>query len=1526
MTSRFLKIFALLMAGCWAGLPMVHAGVFYRYYRFSTERVRTGFNNSVQLGDFHFYTETGEVAEFPWITNPGGDNPDGEGPYNLVDDDPSTKWLDFNRAPLVFDFFEPVEIDHYGFTTANDATGRDPVRWTFEGSNNGSNWTLLDDRGGENQDVSTARYFTHQWEFNALPDKPEVEFSVSGGGAVSDKAVNVPSNGTATLTWDVTGATHVEVTRGIVIIASSDSGALEVSPAGTTNYSVTAENAAGTTTRQLTVYVGQPVEDVVIHEFVADATEDGGVLDEDREPSDWIELHNPNPFAVPLEGYGLTDDETLATVWLFPAGSTIDPDEYLVVFASGKNRAVAGAEYHTDFQLSKSGEYLALTDSEGGVVQAFEPAFPEMFEDVSYGVVPPENGGGLDYFTIPTPGAANDTLPGAPGALVEFITPPGTFTTSTQVELATAAPLAEIRYTTDGQNPDAGSTLYTGPIPITATTMVKARTFEAGHAPGEVAAETFVQLDGSLGSFSSDLPVVVVENFNAGAVPSDQTLQPAQLSLFEPDPVTGRTSLDSLPTDSHRCGIKRRGSSTLNNPKGNYRVEFWQDGSEEEKKVRLLGLSEHDEWVLYAPYYYDRSLIRNAFLFGLSNDIGDWAPRTRFCEVYLNTDGGPVTAGDYQGVYVLMERISRDGDRVDIDRLAASDNAAPEVTGGYILSIDRPDPEDQGFRSALGHPFDPPNANPQPFFNHVYPKEQNITPEQSSYIRGYIDDMEAALYGSNFTDPETGYRAWLDTAPTIDHHLMVTFSKDPDGLRLSTYLYKPRLGKLAFGPLWDFDRSMGPDGDDRAESPQGWDPKPERAEFFGYDYWGRLFEDPDFMQEWIDRWQELRRGPFADAAMQARVDQMAAELEESQVRNAQRWPNVAPNGGDLTTLGGYDGEIDHLKNWMFQRAAWIDSQFVAPPVISPGGQVAAGTVVTAQPVGGTLWYTLDGSDPRLPGGAVNPAAVSIDGGAVETVLFDEASGQVEVLRPTSGSPGTTAWTVPGFDATGWITGNFGVGYETGSGYQSYLSTIVHNGSGGAPTSVYVRVPFEVSLPGSGYDSLTLRVRYDDGFVAYLNGTRVLTVNAPASLGWNSAAPDTHSDSQAVNLIDFDLSAYSNLLVDGPNLLAIHALNDGTANSTNTGSSSSDMLLSAEMTATYTATGSGDLVIDDTTRVIARSLFEGQWSGPVNATYVVGKPATAANLVVSEIMYHPTNPTPEEESAGYLDDGDFEFLELQNISNDTIDLSGVVISDCFDFDFTGAEITLLPPGGCVLVVRNRTAAELRYGSGLPIAGAWGDPNAADGGSNLSNGGERIIVTAADGSPIRDFEYDDKAPWPVEPDGDGPSLELISPFTSPDHAVATNWRSSADSNGTPGTGQGVFETWAASHFSETQLADPAVSGPAADPDGDGLVNSVELVFGGDPLIASPGLLPAAALEEIEVGGETDVYLTLTFTRDPSVPGYSSQPQFSSSLGAWSTGGVLVATGVNPDGTETVTYRDPTPAPAGRRFARVLVSGSL
>lgn len=574
----------------------------------------------------------------------------------------------------------------------------------------------------------------------------------------------------------------------------------------------------------------------------------------------------------------------------------------------------------------------------------------------------------VGYLAAPTPGSSNTNLRGSE---VQLSRPAGVFTASFALTM-TAGAGESIRYTTDGTNPDASSLLYTGSVAINSTQQVRARSFGPAGQIGPIVAATYVKATNAVANATSDLPIVVLDNLGGG-VP-DREFQDSTFALYDVDPATGLSSLANPADLTSLSGQHRRGRSTFSQPKLNLRIEL-RDAFGEDQNQSLLGLPSESDWVLYAPWTIDRAMVRNSLIYDLGRQTGPWAPRTRFVEVYSNYDGGDLTESDYVGAYVLMESIKRDGDRVDIAELTPTQDAEPELTGGYIFQANTSDPGDVTWVTQRGFPQGASE------YIHVEPDGDELTPAQIDYIRGYVDDFEDALYGPNFTDPELGFRAYLDADAAIDFHLLNTFAANPDAFRLSTYMTKDRGGKLVFGPLWDFDRAMGPDLDDRAADPTVW--MSDEAYLWVTQYWRRLFEDTDFEQRWVDRWQELRETVFSDANLQSTLRAQTDQLANSQARNAARWGSgIAPNGGPLSTEGdGWAGEVSHLENWLLDRAAWIDTQVIAQPTVSPeAGNVGAGTLVTLAAEPGTrVYYTLDGSDPRADGGGINPNATSYTG-------------------------------------------------------------------------------------------------------------------------------------------------------------------------------------------------------------------------------------------------------------------------------------------------------------------------------------------------------------------------------------------------------------------------------------------------------------------------------------------------------------------------------------------------------------------
>ncbi len=966
--------------------------------------------------------------------------------------------------------------------------------------------------------------------------------------------------------------------------------------------------------------------------------------------------------------------------------------------------------------------------------------FPPQRADLSYGLY----GNQEQYFGTPSPGRANS--PGYVEISAEpvFSRPPGTFVDYFLLELSSPGPAAEIRFTLDGQVPTLGSPRYQAPIPIVGTKEIVARAYEPGKAPSTVVSQTYIALSYEVLGFSSNLPVVLVDtgrrsiggNFvKVSAVVIDTGAQ-------------GRARITDPPDFHGRAAIKRRGSSTQGTAKPSYALEV-RDENDQDRDVSILGLPADSDWILYSPYNYDRALINNAFVFDLSNQVGRYAVRTRFVEMYLNTNDDTVSASDYVGLYILMEKIKRGAERVNIEKLEPWDSTEPRIAGGYMLKIDRRDPGDTGFRTARGNPTFGGGT-----FCYVDPKEVEITAAQSAWIRGHLDAFEDALYGPDFANPRTGYARYIDADSFIDHNLLNMLAMNVDALRLSTFLYKARNGRLEMGPLWDFDRALD-STDGRDDNARTWHGTGDATDYHRFVWWDRLFEDAEFWQRYIDRWYVLRQGPFSTASLNATIDAMADEIREAQARNFQRWSGQGPR------FGGFQGEIDHLKQWLQTRCTWVDGQFVAPPGILPdGGHLAAGSVVslTNPHANGLLYYTLDGSDPRPPG---------VTSTILESSTLVPENAPKRALVPAG--PVDEAWRGGGnFDDSSWLSGAGGVGYERGSGYQNLLGIDLGDQMYGSRTSCYIRIPFIVSGDPGTFNFMVLNMRYDDGFIAWLNGVEIQRALFTGTPTWNSTADGNHDDSAAMAFEEFDVSAGAGLLKQGPNLLAIQGLNSSRT--------SSDLLFSIELIAGRRSSPvddglpgavreyAGPITLNKSTQIKARVLVTGNpyspWSGLTEAVFAVGP--VAESLRISEIMYHPPDPNAE-------------FIELTNVGAGTINLNLVKFTDGVDFTFPGFE---LAPGGYVLVVRDIAAFEAVYGPGLPIVGAYA--------GSLDNGGERVELQDAAGQVIHNFRFEDD--WYRVTDGSGFSLTVADPpITDPGTLDQKSvWRPSTHVGGSPGYG--------------------------------------------------------------------------------------------------------------------------------------------
>ncbi|HVM47989.1 MAG TPA: CotH kinase family protein [Candidatus Acidoferrum sp.] len=725
---------------------------------------------------------------------------------------------------------------------------------------------------------------------------------------------------------------------------------------------------------------------VGISEFMA--ANASTVLDADGDPSPWIEIYNPTTNDVDLSGWSLTTNANNLRQWVFPSVTLLDAgdangsDNFMVVFASGKDRTNNTAELHTNFRLPVNGGYLALVDNKTNIVSAYTN-FPAQSPDVSYGrdMFNPNFAG---YFPSPSPGDANVIAGTNFSPAVAFSRTGGTFTVTFSLQLSTASNSATIHYTLDGSTPTSDSAAYSTAISITNCVQVRARAFGTNLLPGPVHSETFLKLEPGVGGTTSPLPAIILCNFGHPSIPTDDTYgstdQFVNVSIYEP--VNGLVSLSNAPTLTARAGFHIHGSSTETIPKHAFSLEFW-DELNNSANYSPLSLPAESDFILYAPDNFEPVLIHNPLIYQLSNEVGRYAPRTRFVEVYLATNTGAVYASNYNGIYVLEEKIKWDKNRVDIDKIHSVDNlnpldnSSPNVTGGYIMAIDRLGPGETGF-SAAGQTivYDEP---------HEFELKTPQRAPQQQYLQSYINAFGTALNATNYTDPTNGYRAYIDEPSWIDHHILNVVAFNVDALRLSAYFYKPRTDVLVFGPIWDFDRSQG-STDGRDFSPFYWRAPigDQGTDFFNYTWWGRMFTDIDFWQAWIDRYEDLRAGVLSTNHIYADIDALVAQVTAEEPREIARWPSLTePRSGTITYSGysytfpgTYQGEVSFLKKWYADRLNFMDTNFLAKPVFSnTTGAITNGSKLVLTAPGSTVYYTTNGADPRASGGGISSNAL-----------------------------------------------------------------------------------------------------------------------------------------------------------------------------------------------------------------------------------------------------------------------------------------------------------------------------------------------------------------------------------------------------------------------------------------------------------------------------------------------------------------------------------------------------------------------
>ncbi|MBE0537230.1 MAG: lamin tail domain-containing protein [Phycisphaerae bacterium] len=1137
---------------------------------------------------------------------------------------------------------------------------------------------------------------------------------------------------------------------------------------------------------------------ILINEFVASNQE--SLRDGDGNPSDWIELYNADTQAVTLAGWYLTDDADNLRKWPFPPHAVLAGGGYLIVFASGQSTDdyVDSKGYlHTNFALSRDGEYLALVSPGGRVVHEYGPAFPPQQADISYGMWH----GAYRYFALPTPGAANQQ------AFLGFTDKPshshkrGFYDEPFELWISCETPGAVIRYTLDGSEPGEQNGLIYDPdtpVAVATTALVRSVAFKPGWRASKVATHSYI--------FVNDValqprdpagwPAHWGYSSDAGAiVPADYEMDPRVVNSTLPGYSVQEALLD-IPTVS----ISMAPDDFISDTRGIYAnpLSRWErkcsmeyilpsgaDGFQEDCKIEVHGnasrrparMQKHslrvtftslygsaklkyplfagsdveqfnqlvlracftDSWglVSWDPTRYrpnDSQYTRDVWMKESLGDMGQPSSHGSFVHVYVN--------GLYFGLHNLTERLAPDffadhlGGRAD-DWQINADFASPPARWNAMMAID---PSSAGGYAEMQQYLDVENFADY-ILLHLYADAEDW-PVHNGYA------------GVNTVSGDGRFRflVW-DQEIVLDYH-----------------------GRAAA----------------RINSTGG-----------AGSVFQKMRTSSEFRLLFADRVHKhcFNDGALSQAASQSRYRSIADMIDRAIVAESARWGDTqvsTPYGNTISQPNPLD-DVNHLHyppaphgpafyftredSWLLERDNVINNYIPAIydtansfalinllranalyPAINPplyrvngaaqhGGYAPSGSTLTMlNPNGaGTIYYTLDGADPRTAA-ASNPASNRV-------LVAESAPKNIWI-----GNEPAAAWTGGNepFDDSAWTHGNYiqgktgGVGYDTDPQYLPWISYDVKSLMYYTGHAIaYIRIPF-VADPAelAGASFIKLRMRYDDGFVAYLNGFEIARSPGVTENPW---ATISH---EATGFDDFIVTQHATFR-SGKNILAIRGLNKTHM--------STDFLISAELVAGTDDQTPPDVsgtamvynsavVLSHSTPVKARVRDAGTWSALSETLFAVGP--VREHLRITELMYHPA-------------EGQVEYIELQNIGSEAIDLAYVSFTNGVRFTFPSL---ILNPGAYTLVVADRTEFENVYGTDLNVAGEYTGA--------LDNSGERIRLADAAGSTIHDFRYSDG--WFDITDGGGFSLTVSDPAAI-DPALwgeKKTWKASTFIGGSPG----------------------------------------------------------------------------------------------------------------------------------------------
>ena len=534
---------------------------------------------------------------------------------------------------------------------------------------------------------------------------------------------------------------------------------------------------------------------------------------------------------------------------------------------------------------------------------------------------------------------------------------------------------------------------------------------------------------------SYDLPLIIVNTQNGQALQKGADKIPATMSILDKGT---NNAADSSKGEKYNIGIKIRGQTSADFPKKGYGVELKArpctnvaDTACHDTSLKVLGMPKNADWVFHGPYV-DKTLIRNALAYWLYQRTGRYSSRFKFFELYLN--------GQYKGVYLLLEKIKRAKARVHIAKLKDEDVDGDEVTGGYVLSVDKVENNStsglnkEGFKSNDGSPVVMRS-----------PKKENTNKQQQDYIQNFFNKIETTC--DNGDVMSNGCSDILDMDAAVDYVIHEDVTNNTDAYICSFYMFKDKDskgGKLQLGAPWDFNLAFGAYQRVGGEKSDGWripqSAKGGSGEWFVAKWIQNLWSNNAFQQKYKERWAELRSGVWHTKNIDHFIDSLKTHLKNAADRNFERWPNLGQasgtgdpdplesennggnNGGNQWGFGmgftmsfkmnyynepTWDAEIEHLRKYVKQRFAWIDQQMSFSEPASP-------LATEALIIDDWNYYDKDNDDddnPTTPASSANPTnpiSSSSAGPSSHSSHLSHSSHSSLSVSSSSASPGKDA--------------------------------------------------------------------------------------------------------------------------------------------------------------------------------------------------------------------------------------------------------------------------------------------------------------------------------------------------------------------------------------------------------------------------------------------------------------------------------------------------------------------------------------